>query len=107
VGKFIRGGSSAGDTGGADSVTLTTDNMPQHAHALNPGGGSQSVSVRGYSGQAGTSGYPMTTGATATPTSFNISIELSGNTGNAGEASPDAVDILPAYYTLCYIMKIS
>jgi hypothetical protein len=33
--------------------------------------------------------------------------QQSGDTGNAGKNPPDAVSTLPAYYTLCYIMKIS
>lgn len=31
--KFIRGGATAGATGGKKSVTLTTDNMPSHNHS--------------------------------------------------------------------------
>ena len=32
--KFIRGNTSVGITGGASSVTLTTNNLPEHSHSL-------------------------------------------------------------------------
>jgi microcystin-dependent protein len=106
VGKFIRGGSQAGDTGGADSVTLTEDNMPQHAHALS---GSQTATVSTTTNEYN-AGYPpilMVGRSVGGSGSLSFSFSLSGDTGSAGKASPDAVSTLPAYYTLCYIMKIS
>jgi hypothetical protein len=81
--------------------------MPQHAHALNPSGatqtfGSIALTTSSYSGSLGSA-----LAGTGYSGSLSIQGSLSGNTGNAGKAPPDAFDILPAYYTLCYIMKIS
>ena len=93
-GKFVVGYSASNgdydvdDTGGAETVTLSIAQMPNHKHDTTfdnkkyfPGGGSTSVSY------GGAGGYPADT--------FSMS-----NTGGGG-----AHENRPPYYALCYIMK--
>ena len=76
------------DTGGAESVTLTLNQIPSHKHDTTfdnkkyfPGGGSTSISF------GGAGGYPADT--------FSMS--------NAGGGQSH--ENRPPYYALCYIMK--
>ena len=76
------------DTGGAETVTLSVAQMPNHKHVTTfdghkyfPGDGSTSISY------GGAGGYPATT--------FSMD-----NTGGGG-----AHENRPPYYALCYIMK--
>ena len=76
------------DTGGAETVTLSIAQMPNHKHTTTfdghkffPGDGSTSISY------GGPSGYPATV--------FSMD-----NTGGGG-----AHENRPPYYALCYIMK--
>lgn len=121
----------AGTTGGNASVTLGTNNMPQHRHSISHGhddtfqvsGGSHSHSID--VGAAGTekglmmrstaystsgqlqsvssgTGFNLVTSmstesASATPSLSGSVSNYSGNSGNAGQASPDAVSIMPPY----------
>lgn len=86
--RFIVGagsGYSVGDTGGADTVTLTTDQIPSHSHvysrAASPGGGQD---------QAGS----------GSGDAVNHSNQNTTNTGG-GQAHENR----PPYYALAYIMK--
>ena len=76
------------DTGGAETVTLSIAQMPNHKHTTTfdgkkyfPGGGSTSITF------GGAGGYPADT--------FSMD-----NTGGGG-----AHENRPPYYALCYIMK--
>ena len=76
------------DTGGAETVTLSIAQMPNHKHTTTfdgkkyfPGGGSTSITF------GGAGGYPATV--------FSMD-----NTGGGG-----AHENRPPYYALCYIMK--
>ena len=94
VGKFVRGGSSSGATGGSDTHTLTTDELPAHNHPIgfNSGsGGFRSTILNIVNSGLGS------TGGTATYTGL-----VSSNTG-----SGSSISILPTYYTLIFIMRIS
>lgn len=112
VGKFIRGGSSAGATGGSDSVTLSVNNMPRHSHA--PGnlkttsdGSHTHTYTRPKAGKSDNASdrnvmefsETGTTGAAGTH-----SHNLTGNTGETGNG--ESFSILPSFYTLIYIMKL-
>lgn len=86
-GKFVvaSGGTFSG-TGGSASYTLTTSNLPSHRH------------VAGYS--------------QASDVGVNRAVGVSGGvnygttyTGYAGESSPDAINTVPPYYALKFIMK--
>ena len=93
-----------GDTGGADSVTLTEAQMPQHNHGINdPGHKHTTDDYVGRSGYAeprnfgvGTDGNANSSGDTNTKTT-GITIQNAGS-GNSHENRPP-------YYALCYIMK--
>ena len=123
--RFIVGAGSnynPGDTGGADSVTLTTAQMPQHNHGINdpqhnhgindPGHFHTTNDYVGRSGYSeprnfgvGTDGNANSSGDTNTKTT-GITIQNAG-TGitiqNAG--SGNSHENRPPYYSLCYIMK--
>jgi microcystin-dependent protein len=111
--RFVVGAGSTyavGATGGADSVTLTSDQMPSHSHTatststvtdpghshtyriINPSGGDGS-STR-YGNDA--------TGTTSTATT-GISVSTSTSIGNTGGGNSH--ENRPPYYALCYIMK--
>ena len=93
-GRFIvghhpsNGDYDVNDTGGAETVTLTVNQIPSHKHVTTfdghkffPGDGSTSI------GYGGAGGYPATV--------FNMD-----NTGG-GQSHENR----PPYYALCYIMK--
>ena len=112
VGKFIKGGSTAGTTGGssthshshslsAGSHTLSTSQMPSHNH---------STKITGFGGgQSGTGGSNTTSSKL-----YGNATNLSTTTGNNGSSGSHAHSLSgsiadgsnePAYYELCYIMK--
>ena len=95
-GKFVvghhpsNGDYDVGDTGGAESVTLTTAQMPSHKHDTTfdnkkyfPGGGSTSVSY------GGAGGYPADV--------FSMSNQGGGQ----------AHENRPPFYALCYIIQFA
>lgn len=88
VGKFIRGVNTSvtnpGTTGGSDTITLTTNNLPSHSHTFN-----------GYTGRTGPS-----TGIWAGSVDTNLSASTSSSTGSGA-----AFDIKPAYYELAFITR--
>ena len=108
VGKFIKGGSTAGTTGGSTSHshshtlsagahTLSTAQMPSHSHSSGVKGQSLYTSsgyVAIYSGTHAASGY-IGTGSAGSSSSHSHS--LSGSVSNGNHEPP--------YYTICYIMK--
>lgn len=90
--RFVVGAGDAytpGATGGNAQVTLTKEQIPAHTHTYSKASGS-------------TSSYGMSNGGTSVIKSVS---STSTDSGYAGSGSP--VDILPPYYALCYIMRIS
>ena len=90
--RFVIGAGNAytpGATGGNAQVTLTREQIPAHTHTYSKTSGS-------------TSSYGMSNGGTSVIKSVS---STSTDSGSAGSGSP--VDILPPYYALSYIMKIS
>lgn len=86
--KFIVGSGSAyaiGDTGGADSVTLTLSQIPSHRHAYK-----QITSESRYPGTSSAKSYAVV-GSSSNYTEYN----------GGGEAHENR----PPYYALAYIMK--
>jgi hypothetical protein len=133
-GRFLRGGTSSdAATGGADSTTLTENHIPEHTHGYgtlsatqgttaNTGGNhSHSFSINSIYNDAkwaSSSGYlnpDITNPSAITPKSFTTSSagghthSITGNTGSYGKASAaiTAVQTVPSYYTVIYIMKVS
>jgi len=87
--RFVVGAGNSynvGDTGGADSVTLTENQIPSHNHNVsNTGGGSPSNQ------------HPIRFEAARKPSYTTLSTD---NTGG-GQSHENR----PPYYALCYIMK--
>ena len=115
---------SPGNTGGSDSVSLTTAQMPSHTHSDGTLSASQ-ISLTGditkisecYNVAGGATGVftkkntgnsPVTGSASNSPTAgvdFDASHShpVSGNTGSNG--SGNSHENRPPYYALCWIMK--
>ena len=93
-GKFVvgyhdgNGDYDVGDTGGDETVTLTTAQIPSHKHTTNIDGGHV---IPGNGG----SSYPYGGAGTYASTVFSMN-----NTGGGG-----AHENRPPFYALCYIMK--
>ena len=85
VGAGTGGNYSPGDTGGANSVTLTLDQIPAHTHTWDR----QDVSIN--------NGYRPW------PANNNDCSRSTQNTGSAGGGQSH--ENRPPYYALCYIMK--
>ena len=115
-----------GNTGGSDSVTLATANLPSHTHSfsattgsdshshgINDPGHSHTMSARWHNSvnSGGALSFKdvansnqiqsNTTGISINSDSHDHSI--SGTTGGTGSGS--AIENRPRYYALCYIMK--
>jgi len=109
--RFVVGaGSSYGvdDTGGATSVTLTSNQIPAHGHAFS-GSNTHNHSFTGPAtnphnntewgqGDDGSIAKYMTSLSTN-----NATISISGTTSNTGGGASH--ENRPPYYALCYIMK--
>ena len=113
VNKTVRGSNSLGKTGGADTVTLSTANLPAHTH----GAGSYSAASNGThthnamrSGTSGQNGTCVQRNWDGWETA-NVGIQsagahthsISGTSGSTGSGS--AVTITNPYVMLHYIIK--
>ena len=111
-----------GNTGGNDSQTLSTNQIPSHNHPFNTGNPSTSLTgsvtriAETYAGAGTASGIFSKTGNISSPLtpsrvdssgaggfSIDATHTHSGTTNNTGGGQ--SVDIRPKYYALCYIMK--
>ena len=118
--RFIVGSTSdsdgthdIGDTGGANSLTLTESQLPSHTHSAGnlstDSAGAHTHNVQHASRTGDAWGYYIA-GSNVDPW-VNVSTSsagahthtMSGNTGSTGSAS--SVDNRPAYYALAFIMK--
>jgi len=117
--RFVVGAGSTyavNDTGGADSVSLSTANLPAHNHSFSGTGTTNTTGAhvhasgwygpRGASGEASVfatndSGYPSVNTGSAGSHSHTVSV--SGTTDNTGDGT--AHENRPPYYALAYIMK--
>jgi hypothetical protein len=88
--RFIMGSTTFGQTGGKNSVTLTKENLPAHTHRI-------TLHSLPYE-KGGSGGYTWPNEGAGTSDS---SID-SGSTGDG-----KAFDVVPAFYTVIYIMKIA
>ena len=113
VNKTVRGSNSLGKTGGADTVTLSTANMPAHSH----GGGSLSATSNGAHTHNFVAGFAQGGNKTFTSTSTNFNTTITQSTESAGAhthtisgstdstGSGSAVTITNPYVMLHYIIK--
>ena len=111
-GRFVVGAGGAydvGDTGGADSVALTTAQMPSNSH-----GGNVSIEEAGehtHTVSISTSYNTASGGATGVGRSGSSNTSLAGShTHNAtlsisSAGGGNAHENRPPYYALCYIIK--
>ena len=127
--RFVVGAGAAyspGATGGEQTKSLGTANLPSHTHTsgtlsasnktltgditkisecYNVAGGATGVFTK-----KGTGNSPVTGSSSNSPTAgvdFDGSHDhnISGNTGDQGGTMGQSFDIRPPYYALCYIMK--
>ena len=110
VNKTVRGSNSLGKTGGSDTVTLSTANMPAHTH----GAGSLSIASSGAHAHVFTTtnnlggnyvcrgGGTNTANITATSGGAHTHT-VSGSTASTGSGS--AVTVTNPYVMLHYIIK--
>ena len=114
VDKTVRGSNSLGKTGGADTVTLTTANMPAHTHGVgtlatnNTGAHTHSTSGSvAYSSSSGGNNAPGGRGIAWSTGLINSAgahtHTISGATASVGSGS--AVTITNPYVMLHYIIK--
>lgn len=122
--RFVVGAGSSyavNATGGADSVTLSTANMPAHSHSFSGSGttntegdhthGNVANPLMNDNGRDGDSGSNSTGlnesdrlgGTTGAAGSHNHTVTISGTTGNTGSGTSH--ENRPPYYALAYIMK--
>jgi microcystin-dependent protein len=112
--RFIVGAGSSygvGVTGGADSVTLATSQIPSHSHSFSgttntTGAHQHNVPHEGGSATAG----PNLAGSSQTP-NFNTLTDVQGNHAHTFSGTTSSVgsngahENRPPYYALAYIMK--
>ena len=114
VNKTVRGSNSLGKTGGADTVTLSTANMPAHTHGVGTLA-TASTGAHTHKFNITTNGNYASATAAHVGTTANISTRgsmstdgahthtISGSTASVGSGS--AVTITNPYVMLHYIIK--
>lgn len=117
IDKFIKAGTSAGQTGGDNEIALTVDNLPSHTHTVQSGSittstnGSHSHTytqpVMGQSDNANDRSVveSTTSGTTSSAGEHFHTVDVSGiELSSVGNNVP--IKIEPPYYSLIFIMKI-
>lgn len=106
VNRFVRGQSTqTAATGGADSLTLSTAQMPSHTHtaSVSDGGHTHGVNVYSAGGIAARVVGWGTGGVSATPSTQSATTGISVTNSTTGSSS--SFDNRPAYLELMYIIK--
>ena len=103
------------ESGGAATKTLGTNELPAHTHekgTLAVTGGDHNhtydrsnVTTVASGGSANTRNQGVT--ETNTGDSGDLTLTVSGSTGDQGGTMGEAFDILPPYYAIAYIMRVS
>lgn len=115
--RFVVGAGSTyavSDTGGADTVALSTANLPAHNHSASssststvsdPGHSHSFVGVQPSSGEGNSSrtSVPATKSTSSATTGITVSTSTSTSIGNTGSGT--AHENRPPYLALAYIMK--
>lgn len=117
IDKFIKAGTSAGQTGGDNEITLTVDNLPSHTHIVQSGsittstnGGHSHTYTQPVMGQSDNANdrnvvESTTSGTTSSAGEHSHTVDVSGITlSSVGNNVP--IKIEPLYYSLIFIMKI-
>lgn len=106
-GKFILAagnGRSLGDTGGAEEVTLNSNNLPAHAHSFKDYYYAEtSKKAKGNYDVINTNSK---VGSNDTDHDNDHLMWYRHDTDNAGQTNPTGVPTMPPYYVLLYIMRI-
>ncbi len=95
-----------GDTGGSSTIVLTTTELPSHTHTISAVGDHTHTLETYTAGSGGGRVFAYTSRTTGFVT-FGTSVEpdhTHGGTGNSGEISPTAVNILPPYTSLNFLI---
>jgi len=108
--RFIIGAGSSysvNATGGATSVTLTTNNLPAHTHTatVTDPGHFHAVGIDAGAAQSGSG----RNGANSSPTGTNVNtttVTTGITVANSSTGSGTSFSILNPYYALAYIMKL-
>ena len=124
-GRFLRGSTSAGSTGGAETFTLAETNLPSHTHSFSGSTGSagghshtggskrihdSSDGQYGAISNVGSTSFPLSRFGTAnydldyTSTVGGHSHTVSGTIGSTGSGT--AVSHIPKYVNVQYIIKV-
>ena len=103
------------ESGGNATKTLGTNELPAHTHekgTLAVTGGDHNhtydrsnVTTVASGGSANTRNQGVT--ETNTGDSGDLTLTVSGSTGNQSGTTGEAFDILPPYYAIAYIMRVS
>lgn len=117
IGRFIKSETQSGQTGGANEVTLTIDNLPSHTHTVQSGsittstnGGHSHTYTQPVMGQSDNANdrnvvESTTSGTTSSAGEHSHTVDVSGITlSSVGNNVP--IKIEPLYYSLVFIMKI-
>jgi microcystin-dependent protein len=120
--RFLQGSSSVGGTGGANSKTLVTAELPAHTHSIDHNHANATTTSAGAHTHdipytflyQGTAIYPQTAGnglsyngSTASAGAHTHDIDLPNFTGTSGSVgSGTAFDIRPQYFGVVYLMRV-
>lgn len=112
--KFIIGAKAGtynlGSTGGISTFTLAANELPSHTHPIVNTGTAHTHNILTYRTSSGTGRMnertDLQTAGISAITKLNAAHTHGGSTGNYGQASPTAIDIIPAHqytnFIICY-----
>jgi len=90
--------SGRGTTGGSDSVTLSTAQMPSHSHTISPNPHGHTINLQGTNSSPGVSGLNtspfsnVTSQSSHTPATASLTNSSTGS-GNSHENKPPFIDV--------------